>query len=758
MQPVIVLREGNMVYIAIGTFGFVLINLFDFTSLKRIYGMKPVTWFLGCGLLTYALIMTCLQPGRLSLPVWSTWLGWALLSISILMLIYSLFINLPFRKTYVTTANSKLITTGMYALVRHPGVHWFILFLFSLILISRSSLLLIAAPVFILLDIVLVVVQEKLILSRMFTGYRSYRRRTPMLVPNRRSIRTFFNSLKQFEPKSQLKEEKMTVMGELLKQGKTDEVWQRCCGFIDLSLEDFMKIQKRLLLEQMELLKKCELGRYILNGASPRTVEQFREQVPLTSYADYEPYLLKRKSKGLPEKPILWQHTSGRSGEYPFKWVPLTNRQYHEIGPALFSAIIFSSCQERGDVALEEHDKYLYALAPAPYLSGVGGRRVDEENILDFMPPLDEAERMEFSERVQKGFKMALLEGMDIFGGLSSVLVAIGDRFAEGNGATDIRPFLRRPKALLRLAKGYARSKLARRPLLPRDIWSLKGVVAGGTDTTVFRDKIQKMWGRYPLNIYACTEALVVAVQTWDYQGMTFIPNLNFLEFIPEKETIKSREDPAYQPKTLLLDELAADENYELVITNFLGGALVRYRNGDMIRITSLRNEQLGIDIPQMEFHSRVDDLIDIAGFTRLTEGIIWQAIERSGVACKEWTARKEVKEQQMLHLYLELKDNGHNQEAEIALDIHRHLKALDSDYANIESFLGQKSLEVTLLPENAFEAYRLKQKEAGADMVHLRVPHINPSDSTIDFLVRGCREVAVADQQEQRPVTTRSR
>jgi hypothetical protein len=550
----------------------------------------------------------------------------------------------------------------------------------------------------------------------------------------------------------------MSTLGELLKQGKTGEIWDRCCGFIDLSLEDFMRIQRRLLLEQLELLKKCEMGQRIMDGAIPESMEEFRELVPLTTYADYAPYLLKRRLDVLPEKPLTWMHTSGRSGEYPFKRVPLTSRQYREMGPALLSSLIFSSCRGRGDIVLKEHDKYLYALAPAPYLSGVGGRRVDEEGLLDFLPTLDEGEKMEFADSVKQGFKLALLEGMDVCGAVASLLVAMGERFSQGSGSIDIKPFLRRPKALLRLVRGYMKSKIARRPMLPKDVWSLKGVVAGGTDTTVFRDRIKEMWGRYPLNIFAFTEAIVVAVQTWDYKGMTFLPYLNFLEFIPEEESLKSREDPACQLKTLLLDEVRAGENYELVITNFHGGAMVRYRNGDMIRITSLRNEQLNIDIPQMEFHSRVDDLIDIAGFTRLTERIIWQAIERSGVACKDWTARKEVKEQQKLHIYLELKEDGYQREKEVVLAIHQQLKELDRDYANLESFLGLRALEVTLLPENAFQAYRLKQQAAGADLARLKVPHINPSDDMLDFLTNSLRQAAILGSVERRPASVRSK
>ena len=73
-------------------------------------------------------------------------------------------------------------------------------------------------------------------------------------------------------------------LGELLRQGKNEEWWQKCCGFIDLSMEEFMDIQRRLLLEQLELLNRCELGKKVMRGAKPRSVEEFREQVPVTTY------------------------------------------------------------------------------------------------------------------------------------------------------------------------------------------------------------------------------------------------------------------------------------------------------------------------------------------------------------------------------------------------------------------------------------------------------------------------------------------
>ncbi len=535
----------------------------------------------------------------------------------------------------------------------------------------------------------------------------------------------------------------MTVLTELLKQGKNEELWRRCCGFIDLSLEDFMKIQRRLLLEQIELLKKCELGRSIIGGANPRTAKEFREQVPLTTYADYAPYLLKRRMNVLPRKPILWQYTSGKSGEYPYRWAPVTARQLDEVEPLIFALLFFSSCKQREEIAFKEYDKVLYGMAPPPYATGSMARAFPHE-LFNFLPPVKEAEKMSFEGRIQQGFEMALSEGLDLCFSLSSVAVAIGERFSQKGRRINIKALLKKPKALRRMAKGLIKSKLARRPLLPKDIWSLKSLITYGIDGSVYREKIKEMWGRYPLDFHGSTEAIMIAMQTWDYQGMTFIPHLNLFEFIPEEESIKSREDPMYQPSTLLLDEVKPG-NYELVITSFHGGPFIRYRLGHLIKITSLRNEELDIDIPQMVFLSRVDDQIDIAGFTRLSEKVIWQAIENTGLAYKDWTACKEVKEDKpVLRLYVELKENGYVTAEQVSGAVHEELKKLDTPYVELESFTGLRPLEVTLLPENAFELYKLKQQAAGADLAHLKPPHINPSDGMINFLVSTTGKAAV--------------
>jgi hypothetical protein len=428
-------------------------------------------------------------------------------------------------------------------------------------------------------------------------------------------------------------------------------------------------------------------------------------------------------------------------------WAPVTARQLEEIQPLLFALMFFSSCSRRGEIVFRPKDKILYGMAPPPYATGSMTRAFPHE-LFQFMPPVDVSENTSFEDRIQLGFEMSLRDGLDLGFAMSSVAVAIGNRFSQSSGKSKIKSLVKHPKALARLAGGLIKSRLARRPMMPKDLWTLKGLITFGIDGSVYKEKIKEMWGRYPLDFHGCTEAPLIAMQTWDHQGMTFIPHLNFFEFIPEAESRKSREDPSYQPRTLLMNQLSPGD-YELVITSFHGGPFVRYRLGHMVRILSMKNQTLDINIPQMSFISRIDDMIDIAGFTRLTEKTIWQAVENSRLVYTDWTARKEVGEKPQLHLYIEPKGRFETEEQVTAV-IHEELKKLNLPYAEMESFLGLQPLEVTLLPVGAFKAYQRSQVKAGAELEHIKVPHINPTDEMIEFLMKSGRRVpaGVSDRE----------
>jgi protein-S-isoprenylcysteine O-methyltransferase Ste14 len=182
------LGDEQMVYILLGCLAFLIAFFFDLVALKGISHLKQAVGLVFVLLFGFALSMVCLKGDRFHLPYWLSWAGWPLLALSSGLLIYSIFLEIPFKQTYATTGvGDKLVKTGTYALTRHPGVLWFGLSLLALLAISRSVLLLTAALPWFFLDVAWVWIQERFFFSRMFPGYEQYKRETPMLIPTRES-------------------------------------------------------------------------------------------------------------------------------------------------------------------------------------------------------------------------------------------------------------------------------------------------------------------------------------------------------------------------------------------------------------------------------------------------------------------------------------------------------------------------------------------------------------------------------------------
>lgn len=534
----------------------------------------------------------------------------------------------------------------------------------------------------------------------------------------------------------------MSTTLELLQQGRKKEVWTKLCGYLDLNLNEFMEIQERLLMEQIQLLHNSAIGKKLLGERPPTSVEEFRQTVPLTRYENYVEFLQEQQEDGLPQAgPYYWAHTSGRSGEYSHKWTPYTSRMYERLGEVAVGAMILSSCTRKGEVNVEAGDVVLLATAPPPYVSGLLSHSTEEQGAFHFVPSLEVGEKMPFGERISEGFNLAMETGLDYFYGLASVLAKIGERFAQGSGGSKPSLQMLRPRVLARLIKGMVIATVNKRNMLPKDIWNLKGIMTGGTDTDIYRERIERYWGKRPLEGYACTEGGTMAMQSWNCKGMTFFPDTDFLEFIPLEEHFKSKLDPSYQPKTVLYNELQLGI-YEVVFTNHLGGVFTRYRVGDLFEVISLRDDELNIDLPQVRFYSRCDDLIDLGGFARLTEKSIWQAIEYSGAAYEDWMVRKEEENGELvLHIYIELKKPEKQSPEEIKEKVSEGLKQLVTEYADLENMLGSNPLKITPLSTGSWARYIEEQQRAGADLAHTKPPHMQPSDKVVQQLLKVSKE-----------------
>lgn len=527
----------------------------------------------------------------------------------------------------------------------------------------------------------------------------------------------------------------MTKTSELLRENRKREIWLKHCGFLNLSNEQFMEIQKRLLDEQLDLLKDSTIGKELFGEDVPSTLEEFRQNVPLTTYEDYAKYLDAKNEDVLPVKPFMWARTSGRTSLNGHKWVPYTKQMYDILANVTIGAMILSSCTQEGDVRLERLDKLLLATAPPPYMSGLLSYSTKEQLDIRFLPSLDEADKMEFGQRIAEGFRLAMREGLDYFYGIASVLASMGERFESDSGGSKPSKDMLNPVVLWRLLKALFVTKLNNRSMLPKDIWKVKGICTGGTDAEIYSDKIEYYWGKKPLVGYGITEGGTMAMQGWNFKGMVFFPDSAFLEFIPFDEVQKEKENPGYQPKTLLTDELEVGV-YEIAFTNFHGGTFIRYRPGDMFEVISLGDEELNSELPQFRFYSRSNLIIDLGGFARLTESDIWKAIEGAGVPYHDWVARKEIENQEpKLHLYIEPKPNQTFTTEETKEKVDIELQQHVSDYRDLKDMLKQDPLRITVLPQGAFSSYMKAQQEAGADLAHVKPPHMQPTDEIMERL-----------------------
>ena len=178
-----------MIAVLAGVASFLVAFTFDIFAIKGVRGVKPVVVFLVVALHAYAIYAACWGVDRFEIPGYVSLIGWATLPIWSLLLLYSLALELPTGQTYTRPGvGNRLITTGTYALVRHPGVIWYILALGSLLLACRSPILLVAVPVWVALDVIHVTVQDKFFFPRMFPEYKEYQKSTPMLIPTPGSI------------------------------------------------------------------------------------------------------------------------------------------------------------------------------------------------------------------------------------------------------------------------------------------------------------------------------------------------------------------------------------------------------------------------------------------------------------------------------------------------------------------------------------------------------------------------------------------
>lgn len=194
---VILFGGGALALIGLGCIAFILLTVFDLNKLYNIN--KIINIFFGIGFLVIALstfLIVYLNKQDFSFGVSLRLLFIFLCGLSFLLMIYTLFFALPFKKTYLLNSKINVINSGFYALCRHPGVYFFFFTFLFLWLSTGIYLVLYAGLIWTAFDVLHVWVQDHYYFPKILLGYDQYKKETPFLIPTINSFKSFKGSIR----------------------------------------------------------------------------------------------------------------------------------------------------------------------------------------------------------------------------------------------------------------------------------------------------------------------------------------------------------------------------------------------------------------------------------------------------------------------------------------------------------------------------------------------------------------------------------
>jgi protein-S-isoprenylcysteine O-methyltransferase Ste14 len=184
----------SILYLSIGIIGFASLLVFDLLSMHNKNYLKYFFGVSGFLMIFVSSILIVVNYSHF-LTIDSTFrvIGLVLAIAFLSLLIYSVFIEVG-RKTYQVENEHSLVTSGTYALTRHPGVLWMLLLYIFGAIFFQNLLAIYAALIWTFANIIYVSIQERFIFHKIFDNYDKYRESTPMILPNFDSIEKFMTT------------------------------------------------------------------------------------------------------------------------------------------------------------------------------------------------------------------------------------------------------------------------------------------------------------------------------------------------------------------------------------------------------------------------------------------------------------------------------------------------------------------------------------------------------------------------------------
>ncbi len=419
--------------------------------------------------------------------------------------------------------------------------------------------------------------------------------------------------------------------------------------------KDPLKAQNNVLKKIIRRNKNCELGRK-LNLKDIHSIKEFQDKVPLSSYADYEPYVDRMINNGedrlmFSGKNIRYASSSGSVGKpkilpkgvndlwkmqcigfsasvaTAYHWMKekMGVTMYNQVGPLALNLSGHKlndgkQCNGAGQIPL----RYLKCILPFFCTSPLELLFPSLEDKLD-----TSYLHLRFCLENKKvsylgSIVVTLLTQM--FDYLEVNWEMMCDDIEKGiiNPNIDITPELRKkfekkfkpnPKRAAELRAEF--EKGFDDPIAPR-IWPRLQWAYGmmGSNLLVYVDKLRKHIGpNVPIHNmgYAAAEGFFAAPTDLNVNDYVLLPWCLFLEFLP----IGEDDDHAdYSQRPLLMNELEVGKNYEMIVTNFSG--LYRYKIEDVVKVTRMYN-----NTPEVELLFRQNLSMNVANEKTTTDMVV---------------------------------------------------------------------------------------------------------------------------------------
>jgi GH3 auxin-responsive promoter len=400
----------------------------------------------------------------------------------------------------------------------------------------------------------------------------------------------------------------LSTLGVYAQYAKNNFVRKTC---------DPMVMQEQFLRELLQVQQQTVLGKQF-GLEKIQTLDQFREQVPIWAYADYEPYT-QRVAQGEPQvltaDPVVFINlTSGTTGKQ--KMVPVTHRFNRSLGkPNLVSlgfALDALRSHSTGRTIPLEFGKVL-----STNYVGIQGKT---EAGIDFGPVTVGSYRinrffceqafaqpftaMEISDTLSRHYVCLLFAlcnpQMRAISANFPMLVLRTCQYLEQYAEAliqdiqqgTIAPWLKiEPQIRAELERRWlAQTKRAAElrsivrsagKLTPKLAWpklSFIGTARGGTSDFYF-ERFPEYFGDTPQSggVYGTAEGTFAICHDFNTDGSILALESGFYEFIPEDQW------EAEHPKTLLPVELKVGDRYRILVTSYSG--FYRYDIGDVIEV-----------------------------------------------------------------------------------------------------------------------------------------------------------------------------